>query len=668
MNNKLISEINKNRKLMNIVLLNEASIPIPALFMRNSKLTKLYNNFLKTNADVKKWLDNPNTKQNYGDPLNNIHAYIDINSPLDKFAKFSLVSDYLDITPIQLKNMLGGLINHTKSETGPKFNETFFGSQYDTEIQNYLANNFSNLKSHQRDVVAHYFKTWVKVGGSFNQKFNVGNISKLASKVDFNNRSILKILSLYKTILITDMRKTRATLDAEILDIYYSYIDNSIKTLTSLPESIDANTAVYANEINKKLITYYTKFGEYSFNTLSNLIKTYKESKINRPSYGDSPNVDLGKIESFEKIINDLSLRGDKYTGTRFIYYLTKNYNLGEVIKELVWSPFNKPEIQVKMKLKFAEKTLNFFKKVSSNTVGKYILWGPAANFNLYILALRQLKNLLQNESIETISKTEKGKMLIGLISSWLLFCFINFVRRFIYLAVSIPVGVSAAAIIGLQKIIGITFPYSEESIRNRDYNNDSIVSVTEAVRYEMVVYFKKAVIKFSTEAGYTFNDAFWNFILPPEITNPEQGIILTGAREGIEFLVNLEPGENVSYASFREAILGQMLSKVWQGIKSGSQAIISGAGQAIISGAGQITISNPTWSYGPTIGKTRQLIINFDKSKIKSLVINGRPLNVTNLKLNSNNKPATNIPIDYEITNIKLTDNNNKNYNLTQK
>lgn len=661
MKNKLIGEINRNRKLMNIVLLNEASIPIPTLFMRNSKLTKLYNNFLKTNADVKNWLDNPTTQRNYTDTLNNIHAYIDINNPLDKFVKFNLVSDYLAVTPIQLKNMLGGLINHTKSKTGPKFNEIGFGGQYDTEIQNYLANNFSNLNQHQRGVVAHYFKTWVKVGGSFNQKFDVGNISKLASTVDFNSRSIIKILSLYKTILITDMRKTRATLDAEILDIYYSYIDDSIKTLTSSPESIDANTAVYANEINKKLITYYTKFGEHSFSVLSNLIKTYKESIRNRQSSGDSPNVDLGKIEFFQKIIDDLAIKGDKYTGTRFIYYLTKNYKLGEILKELVLSPFNKPEIQVKMELKFAEKILNFYKKVSSNPVGKFILWGPAANFNLYILALRQLKNLLKNESIETISETEKGRMLIGIISSWLLFCFINFVRRFLYLLISIPVGISAAAIIGLQKIIGITFPYSKESITNRDSNKDLSVSVSEAISYEMGVYFKKAVIKFSAEAGYTFNDAFWNFILPPEITNPEQGLILTGAREGIEFLVNLDPSENVSYASFREAILGQILSKAWQGIKSGGQAIISGAG-------GQITISNPTWSYGETMGQTRQLIINFDKSKIKSLLINGRPLEVTRLKLNSNNKPAINIPINYDISTIKLTDNNHRNYNLTKK
>jgi hypothetical protein len=77
---------------------------------------------------------------------------------------------------------------------------------------------------------------------------------------------------------------------------------------------------------------------------------------------------------------------------------------------------------------------------------------------------------------------------------------------------------------------------------------------------------------------------------------------------------------------------------------------------------------NNPTWTYGPTISDRRQLIINFDKSKIESLLINGRPLELTLLKLNSNNKPAINISINYEISTIQLTDIYNRKYKLTKK
>jgi hypothetical protein len=665
MKNQLIGEINRNRKLMNIPLLNEVSIPIPALFMRSSKLKTIYNKFLKTNADVKRWLDDPTTQRKYTDALNNIHAYIDIDNPLDKVVKFNLVCDYLGVTPTQLKNALGGLINHTRTKIGPKFNEIGgIGNQYDNEIQQYLADKFNNLNQDQRNVITSYFKTWVKVGGSFNQKFDVSSIGKLASEVDFNNKSILKILSLYRKLLFADIRKTRATLDAEILDLYYSYIDDSIKVLTTSPDSMDANTKIYAGKLNEKFTTYYAKFGQHNFDVLSNLIKTYKESIGNRPSYGDSSNVDLTKIEKFDQIIADLQIKGDKYTGARFLYYLSNKNDWGEVAKELLVSPFKKPEIQVKMKLKLAEAIVSFYNKVSSNPIGKYILWGPAANFNLYILALKQFKNLLQNESLETISKTEKGKMLIGIISSWLLFCFINLIRRVFYLIISAVMGVGVAGIIALQKIIGIKIPYSQESINKRDYNNDLSVTVAEAVQYQVETHWKKAVIKFSAESGFTFTNAFWNFVLPPEITNPEQGLIFSGARDAIEFLVNLDPNENVNYATFREAILGQITSKAIQGIKAGGQSIISGGGSGV-------NVSNPTWSYGLTIGSIRHLIINFDKTKIQSLLIN-RTINVnaeSNLiKINANNQTFVNIPKNYTISTVQLTGKNGKKYNLTEK
>jgi hypothetical protein len=89
-----------------------------------------------------------------------------------------------------------------------------------------------------------------------------------------------------------------------------------------------------------------------------------------------------------------LEIKGDKYTGARFLYYLSDKNDWWDVVKELAVSPFNKPEIRVKMKLKFVETIVSFYNKVSSNTIGKFILWGPATNFNLYILALKQFKNL----------------------------------------------------------------------------------------------------------------------------------------------------------------------------------------------------------------------------------------------------------------------------------
>jgi hypothetical protein len=314
--------------------------------------------------------------------------------------------------------------------------------------------------------------------------------------------------------------------------------------------------------------------------------------------------------------------------------------------------------MQVKMKLKFVETIVSYYNKISSNPIGKFILWGPATNFNLYILALKQFKNLLQNESLETISRTEKGKMLKGVISSWLLFCFINLIRRGIYLLTAPIIGFGAAGIIGLQKIIGITFPYSQESINKRDYNNDLSVSVGEAIRYEVVAYFKKAIIKFSADAGYTFTDAFWNFVLPPEITNPEQGLIFTGARDAIEFLVNLDPNENVNYATFRGAILGQISSKAMQGIKSGGQEIITGGGSSI-------TVNNPTWSYGENIGTKRQIIINFDYNNTGEIKVDNKVvLNIRNIS----NKPVLIAPKNLSIRSIELTDNDGKKHILTKK
>ena len=682
---KLINEIHRNLQLMEVDLVNEQ----PKEFVRKvvnkvtgfGKTPKLnlvqkLDDVIKNNTNVKEIIDNPdftfdgsrkdfkqmyeiyiNDKNNLNIQYNLITAFLKLGNYVKLIDKTNFLLSGLNITYSQLSEIIGRFIKIQ----GDKTNR----ADIIDDIKTYLNQEGHTNKNYQ-EVLTTYYELYSKQGSGRSsdliQGGHIDNLIKLAK-----NESYTPLFSFwnqaYKTIN-NAWKKNKSALEVQIIDKYAGYC----KDIANAKTEEDAKTVLLA----------YQKYIDNTYR--SYLIQQDKITLDYVFVFANQLKDELNdKAQSLYDIINELTLGtlGKEYPGFRLTAVLTsasENTNLEKNVN-LIWTAILPKSDNVYKLSKGKIKII--YSYLFKNKFVRTALFGVFPNTTLLFKLLKTNKINFRNKD-----KVKLIKLFFNYIA-------LNLIRN-AALTVIIPITYAAYyhASFYIKPLLHDMKPDWFNDLSTEELERFRVLGITEGgnTLTEIWTLYSSEVTNhiFSTYTAGNENTTvgkivriLFTFVTPAEITTFNQSIV----GKSLLYIGNKSIGDGATdYKSFTALFTvttAQILWSVFKGllipIGEAFKELFKLLGMSIAGGTGtqaggtEVTVNTPTWSYGQTMGQTRQLIINFDKSKIKSLLINGRPLEVTRLRLNSNNKPAINIPINYDISTIKLTDNNNRNYNLTK-
>lgn len=687
MEKKIISEINRSLNIMglydNLILENVTSETVKSIGKIALQVFK--NNISKNNNDpntLKDLLKKYNVADSFLDENDKFWKYVRQGQEISRFTfdndneVYDLISQILKIDAgyfsIIFRNILkkdGEVINFDK------FIREANSTKFDDEVEAYffLRKNVDDVGGINDRKLSEYFFEYLEKYKSSEvfvndlPKFR-SNLSVLLKKYKLSRNWGLTIESI---IMASKTNQDRLITNIKIT------INNASKELTNSSTSGGSNDEKIYNDLYLKIERYFQAFYMKENN---NHIKLLESFQTNAPKEVK---------ELIDKIINAISSPTDD-KGVKKIYTIIdalapeenrsvlKNiklkfgYGIADSIDDLPKKPIPKDVTDVVEEVTKKSGYTTLFKKAIIKASTSAPVKTMAQSYAFGVLPNRKLiVKYLSDAKIFSDSK------LAGPAASK----YIRYLRA--YFTIQIYSLARKVIIYGLLPILtgAAKAAYeSDTSVRirnllNRNYNLVMGRNYTE-IEYTRNNFFANLVIYGFKDFKYLFQsivssnlnsfDSFMsatikNIILPAYILSLTEAFIWKKVLYPIVTDLTINRGfESFDYSEFIDRSFNNEMRRNQEELDNNNPELRQAGGT-------EVTVSTPTWSYGQTMGQTRQLIINFDKSKIKSLLINGRPLEVTRLRLNSNNKPAINIPINYDISTIKLTDNNNRNYNLTK-
>ena len=687
MEKKIISEINRSLNIMglydNLILENVTSETLKSIGKIALQVFK--NNISKNNNDpntLKDLLKKYNVADSFLDDNDKFWKYVRQGQEISRFTfdndneVYDLISQILKIDAgyfsIIFRNILkkdGELINFDK------FIREANSTKLDDEVEAYffLRKNVDDIGGiNDRKLSGYFFEYLEKYKSSevfVNDlpKFR-SNLSVLLKKYKLSRNWGLTIESI---IMASKTNQDRLITNIKIT------INNASKELTNSSTSGGSNDEKIYNDLYLKIERYFQAFYMKENNNHIKLLESFqtnapkeiKELIDNIINAISAPTDDKG-VKKIYTIID--ALAPDENRSVLKNIKLKFGYGIADSIDDLPKKPIPKDVTDVVEEITKKSGYSTLFKKAIIKASTSAPVKTMAQSYTFGVLPNRKLiVKYLSDAKIFSDSKLAGPAA-----SKYIRYLRAYFTIQIYSLARKVIIYGLLPTLTGTVKAIYETdASISIRNLLNRNYNlvmgrnyteieytNKNLISdlIPYYVAKDFKYLFQWIVSSNLNSFGSFVSPIIKNIILPASILSLTEAFIWKKVLYPTVTALNINKGfESFDYSDFIDNLFDNEMRRNQEELDNNNPELRQAGGTEVRV--------NPTWSYGQTMGQTRQLIINFDKSKIKSLLINGRPLEVTRLRLNSNNKPAINIPINYDISTIKLTDNNNRNYNLTK-